>query len=100
VASVQNSFLNQPFAEWEEVDVTFSSTANADTFIRHTLTPATPEAVNYIIVRKGQAAHVYHDISGTRKPWQLNYIILRSDVASAKVRLLLYVGHSTLRPSF
>jgi hypothetical protein len=100
MAAIQNAALNQPFAEWEEVDVTFSATANADTIIKHTLTPASVEAINYLPIRKGQAADVYHDTSGTRKPWQNGYIILRCTVASAKVRLLLYVGHGSARPSF
>jgi len=93
-SSVNNPSLAQPFAEWQEVDVTFPATANTDCIIPHLLTPVNPESINYIPIRKGQAADIYHDTSGTRKPWQRNYIILRSSVASAKVTLLLYVSHA------
>lgn len=97
MAVVFNSALEQPFAQWEEVDVTFPSTPNTDTIVRHTLVPQSPEAINYIPIRKAQASHVYHDASGTRKPWQKGYIVVRSDIANAKVTLLLYVSHATRR---
>lgn len=92
---VYNPDLAQPFAQWEEVDVVFPAAANTDLIIRHTLLPTLPEQVNYIPIRKGQAGDVYHDTTGTRVPWQLGYIRLRCSVASAKVTLLLYVGHPT-----
>jgi hypothetical protein len=91
--STGNQDRTQPFASWQIVDVTFNSTANVDTVVQHTLQPHTSEHVNYIPIRKGQAADVYHDTSGTRKPWGNGYIILRSPVASAKVTLLLFVEH-------
>ncbi len=92
--SVSNGDRLQPWAQWEEVDVVFSSTANADTNIPHSLLPPSPEHIHYIPLRKGQAADVYHDSTGTRKPWGTGYIILRSTVANAKVTLLLTVSHS------
>lgn len=91
---VYNSDKAQPYAQWELVDVTFPATANVDFAISHTLTPPSPEHVNYSIVRAAQANRVYHDASALRKVWQPGNIILRSDVASAKVRLLLWVEHS------
>lgn len=93
MSGVSNSDRLQPFAQWEEVDVVFNSTANADTVVVHRLEPPDPEHVNYLPIRKGQAADVYHDTSGMRKPWGLGYIILRSPVANAKVTLLLTVSH-------
>lgn len=97
MAVVFNSDLTQPFAMWEEVDVVFPAAANTDLLIKHHLIPANPENINYLPIRKGQAADVYHDVTGTRKPWQGEYIYLRSNVASAKVTLLLYVSHATRR---
>ena len=94
MAAVSNPDRLAPFAQWEEVDVVFGSSANTDTVVKHTLEPPDPEHVNYVCVRKGQAADVYHDSSGTRKPWGQGYILLRSPVANAKVTLLLTVSHS------
>ncbi len=92
--SVSNSDRSQPWAQWETVDVTFSSTADGDTAIQHTLNPPTPEHVNYIVLRNGQATSIYHDTSGTRKTWGPGNIILRASTASAKVTLLLTVDHT------
>lgn len=94
MSAVTNPDRTQPLAQWEEVDVVFSSSPNTDTVVPHHLQPPTPEHVNYYVFRSGQAAMVYHDSSGTRKPWGAGYIILRSSVASAKVTLLLTVSHS------
>lgn len=80
-----------PFAQWEEVDVTFPAVANTDIEVPHSLTPNTPEGVYYFPVRNAQASVVYHDTSVTRKVWQTNQIYLRANVANAKVTLLLYV---------
>lgn len=90
----KNDDTTLPFRVWEEVDVVFNSIPNTDTIVPHTLAPTDPEAVNYISIRKSQAADVYHDVSVTRKKWQRDYIVLRSPVASAKVKLLLYVSTS------
>ncbi len=92
--SVSNADRTQPLAQWEEIDVVFSSSANGDTTIQHSLMPPTPEHVNYLVLRNGQATSVYHDTSGTRKPWGPGYIVLRASTASAKVTLLLTVSHS------
>lgn len=93
MSSVSNDDRTQPWAQWEEIDVAFGSSANVDTFIRHTLSPPTAEHVNYMVIRNGQNAKIYHDPTGTRKPWGAGYILLRSDVANAKVTLLLTVSH-------
>lgn len=90
--AIRNPDQTQPFALWEEVEVKFSATPNADTVVSHTLAPLDPESVNYIPIRKQQAADVYHDTSVTRKKWQRDYIVLRSPIANAKVTLLLYVS--------
>lgn len=82
-----------PNAQYEEVEVTFSATANGDTQIAHNLNPPTPEHINYIPIRKGQAGDVYHDNSATRTAWGEGFIILRCTVASAVMRLLLTVSH-------
>lgn len=97
MAAVYNTDLTQPLAQWEVVDVTFPTGANTDCVIPHTLSPHNPEAINYIPIRKAQAADVYHDVSGTRTAWQSTYIILRSTVASARVTLLLFVSHAPAR---
>lgn len=92
--SVSNDDRTQPWAQWEIVNVTFNATANVDTQIDHTLTPPTPEHVNYIVLRSNGAQSIYHDATGTRRPWGAGYLILRSNVASAKATLLLTVSHS------
>lgn len=79
-----------PAVQWQEVDVTFGS-ANADYDIQHTLTPSDPENVRYLVVSADRATSLYHDQSGTRRSWVSGLITLRSSVASAAVKLLLYV---------
>lgn len=99
-----NADKTQPFSQWEEVDVVFPPTANADIAIPHNLAPPSAEHVNYIVLRQGVPAGglrpgtVYHDTTGARLPWQPTYIILRNTVANAKVTLLLTVsrGRRTL----
>jgi hypothetical protein len=63
--------------------------ANVDTTIEHDLRPSDPETVMYQVMRADRACRIYDDQSGTRKPWAADYVILRSDVAGASVRLLL-----------
>lgn len=92
--SVTNANRLQPWAQWEEVDVLFNATGDTDTIVQHSLTPPTPEHVNYTVIRKSQAADVYHDATGTRKLWGPGYIVLRSPIASARVTLLLTVSHN------
>lgn len=92
--STKNIDSTQPFANWEELDVTFGPVANADTVIAHTLAPIDPEAVNYLPVRKSKSCDIYHDVSASRKKWAQTYIVLRSTVANAQVKLLLYVSAS------
>lgn len=79
-----------PFVNFEYVTVTFGS-ANTDADIRHTLRPASPEDVRYIVVSADRAADLYHDQSGTRKPWGDGYIILRSNIAGLVATLLLFI---------
>lgn len=97
--AVTNADKTQPFSQWTFVDVIFPETSNTDMVVPHTLTPLSPEQVGYMVVRSAQAGSIYHDTSGTRKAWQNGYIVLRSSVANARVRLLLFVEHGqpTLR---
>lgn len=92
---IRNNDLAQPFAMWEEVEVNFPSTPNTDVVVPTTLQPTNPNTINYLPLRKSAAADVYHDVSITRKAWQPTYILLRSNVASVKMRLLLYVSHGS-----
>lgn len=79
-----------PMARSEFVDVTFSLGANTDTDVPTTLTPTDPEAIRYVVVNADRACSIYHDQTATRKAWQPGYIILKSSVADAVVRLLLF----------
>lgn len=92
--------LTDLFAEWTEVTVTFPSTANTDIGIKHDLTPPDPNNVYYFPVRKSAAAEVYHDASGTRKAWQPGTVFLRSNVASVKMTLILYVPRHASTANF
>ena len=81
-----------PFVAFEYVDVTFGS-ANTDYDIRTVLRPVNPEEVEYMVVRADRATSIYHDQTGTRRAWGTGYLVLRSSVASAVVRLLLTLKH-------
>ena len=78
-----------PATSFEYVDVTFGS-ANVDHDILTALRPASPEDIAYLVVRADRATSLYHDQSGTRRPWGAGYLVLRSSVANAVVRLLLF----------
>jgi hypothetical protein len=75
--------------------VTFSSTANADTVIRHNLHPDDPEVVLWSawnfeeMAAPATAAYIYRDTSTGHRAWGDNFIVLRCRVASAKATLLL-----------
>jgi hypothetical protein len=77
-----------PYGAFEYVDVTFG-TANTDQIVEHTLETVYPEDVNYELVKADRATAIYNDQSASRRPWGRGYIILRSSVANAQVRLLL-----------
>lgn len=85
-----------PFAKWELIPVTFPATANLDVVIRHNLNPDDPESVIWTAFNFAEtatppatAAYIYRDISGTKRPWQSDYIILRSRSVSFSCILLL-----------
>lgn len=78
-----------PYGQHQYIDVTFNSTANADTIIRHQLKPDTPAEVDYQVVRKEQACDVYENTALDYRVWGNGYVVLRATVASAKVTLLL-----------
>ena len=79
-----------PVARWQYVTVTFGS-ANTDYDIPHTLRVTDPEAVNYQVVRADRATSIYHNQAAGRTTWKPGYILLRSSIANAVVRLLLTV---------
>lgn len=81
-----------PYGQYEVVDVVFGD-AYVDTEVLHHLNPATPEHIDYQVIRRGQAGVVYHDMSATRKPWRDGAITLRSNIAGARVTLLLSISH-------
>jgi hypothetical protein len=85
-----------PDGQWEIVDVVFPATAGADFQIPHSLSPASPEQVEYTVLRQATPGTVYEDRSSTRAAWNPGYIVLRSDTASWTGRLLLRVLKSSL----
>ena len=78
-----------PHGQYQYVDVTFNSSANTDTLVRHELHPNLPDEIDYQVVGKDRACDVYHDATLDHRPWGTNYIVLRCSVASANVTLLL-----------
>ncbi len=86
-----------PYTQYEYVRVTFNSTANANTDVKHSLEVNDPEAIDFQVVgwefaaAPGTVPVVYRDISATRRPWGTNYVVLRCNVASAIANVLLTV---------
>lgn len=86
-----------PYSQFEYVSVTFSATANADTDIRHSLSPAVPEDVRWEVVSIELSSApatppvIYRDSSATRKAWQTTHLYLRCTLPSAVVRLRLFL---------
>ena len=80
--------LSVPFSYFQYIDVTFG-TANTDVLVEHLLLPTDPEDVNYEVVRADRATSIYHNQAAGRKPWGRGYVVLRSSVADAVVRLRL-----------
>jgi hypothetical protein len=86
-----------PFGQYEFVDVTFNSTANGDTEVKHSLILGDPEAVRIIPVSwnfsstPADPPYVWRNIASTRRPWGEGYVILKCNIASAQARLLLVV---------
>jgi hypothetical protein len=84
-----------PFGQYEFVDVTFNSTANGDTEVKHSLVISDPEAVRVIPVTWSFAStplespYIWRNSASTRRPWGQGYIILRCNLASAQARILL-----------
>lgn len=91
MATADQLLQGSPYAQYERVEVTFPSTANADAVIRHHLNVVNPEGVDYQILRADRAGEVYHDQSASRKAWGAGFIVLRASVASLKATLLLTV---------
>lgn len=77
-----------PATNFQYVEVTFGS-ANTDLDIRHSLRAVAPDDIQYQVMRTDRATSIYNDESATRKVWTSDYVILRSSVANAAVRILL-----------
>jgi hypothetical protein len=95
---IERDFLKAAaFRQYQYLDVTFNSTANADTDIVHKLLPATPEDIDFQVVRLNLSANpttvpvIYRDTSSDRRAWGDSYIVLRCNVASTSATLLLTV---------
>lgn len=78
-----------PFGRYEFVDVTFE-TADTDVDVVHTLRPADPETVRWIVVHMDGDAYAYRDDSASRRAWTRGYITLRAS-AACTARLLLFL---------
>lgn len=79
-----------PSARFEFQDVLFS-TAHMDVVVQHGLRPTGGEQIAYVVVQSTGPAHVYQDASSTRRKWTQDTIVLRSDTANVRVRLLLFL---------
>ena|SRR5687767_15617880 len=86
--------------QWEYVEVVFNSVANNDTIITHKLRPVDHEDVDFEVMgwefasAPATAPVAYRDIGAARKAWGAGYIVLRCNVASARVTLRLTVRES------
>lgn len=86
-----------PSTKFEYVDVTFNSTANFDTDVAHHLNSTN---IGYLVVgyqfviAPATTPCIYQDVSGTARAWQKSYLVLRSNVASVRVTLLLFIKRS------
>lgn len=91
----QLSKLRDAFGEFQFKDVIFNTVAGADTEITHNLSPADPELVRAIpvmwefITIPVDPPYIYRPGQSNRRPWGPGYIILRCNIASAVVRMLL-----------
>lgn len=85
-----------PFGRYEFKDVTFNSTAAADTEITHTLTSGAPNDIHWLVTEwkfltaPGDPPYVYRSTSPGSREWRNGVIVLRCNVASAQARLLLF----------
>lgn len=86
-----------PVQQWQYVSVTFNANANGDTDIPHRLKVTDPYAVDFQVLNlkltaaPGTVPVVYRNMAGTARPWQNNFLVLRSNVASLQCDLLLTV---------
>lgn len=84
---------SSPHILFQYLDVTFGS-ADTDLDIRHSISTARPDDIDYLLVRSDRATSIYHDQSSTRKAWGKGYVILRSSAANANCKILLTVRRS------
>lgn len=93
---IQARDIGLPFGQYEFVDVTFNSTANGDTEIKHSLVGSDPEAIRAVAIEwqftttPVESPYIWRNIASTRRPWGTGYIILKCNLASARARLLLF----------
>lgn len=91
----QTAKLRDAFGQFQFKNVTFNGTAHGDTEITHDLSPADPETVRFIPVMwefltlPVDPPYIYRPGAANRKSWGDGYIILRCNIASAVVRMLL-----------
>jgi len=82
-----------PVGRWEIVDVELGG-ADLDFVIPHNLKPSNPYDVHYSVIKQTTAGVLYEAVQGSTpnaKAWESDYIVLRSDVANWKGRLLLFI---------
>lgn len=83
------------FGRFQFKDVIFNGTAHADTEITHDLNPADPDDVRYIpvgfdfLTLPVDPPYIYKNGAANARSWGAGYIILRCNIASAVVRMLL-----------
>lgn len=86
--------------QFQYVDVQFPSGAYQDLVVPHTLRVADPEQIRWLPVALDfptfpvTAPVIYRDTGVNRRAWTSTYLILRSNVASLRGRLLLFVEAS------
>ncbi len=80
-----------PVGQWQIVDVRFGATPDTPTEIRHRLSPASVDQIEYTVLRQLTPGTVYEDRTVGRTPWGNGYIVLQSDTANWNGRLLLMV---------
>lgn len=87
--------IKDAFGGFQFKDVIFNGTAHADTEITHDLNAAVPEDVRAIPVSwefltlPVDPPYIYRNAAANARPWGDGYIILRCNIASAVVRMLL-----------
>lgn len=81
-----------PSTHFEYVDVVFNASPNTDTDIVHALGNKDVDwqvvGMQFVIAPAATPC-IYRNIAGNARPWGTNYLILRCNVASVSVKMLL-----------